>query len=183
MEKHQFITSKFLTRVPEKSCPPQHPTLITNCCLRLADTDKDHIKVETKQTIFPCLISIHALTLCLEAFTQFSLGFSIGSQSWLGVEFVGHSGSSNHCLEAARALGHILLRVEENHVHLWHVEQPKGHRGAQAHGDGQRGRLDVHLWSKHRKCTDTIYYTWGLYSIVSVGSGLNNTSDICRVWF
>lgn len=81
----------------------------------------------------------------LEAVAQLGLGFSVGSESGLGVEFVGHGGGGEHGLEAARALGHVLLGVEEDHVDLGHVEQAEGHRGAQAHRDGQRGRLDVHL--------------------------------------
>lgn len=97
---------------------------------------------------FPQFISIYVLTLCLQAFAQLGLGFSVGSESSLGVELVGHGGGSNHGLEAARTLGHVLLGVEQNHVHLRHVEQAEGHRGAQAHRDGQRGRLDVHLRGK-----------------------------------
>lgn len=73
------------------------------------------------------LICICVLTLCFEAFAQLGLGFSVGSESGLGVELVGHGGSGNHGLEASSALGHILLGVEENHVDLRNVEQPKGH--------------------------------------------------------
>lgn len=86
--------------------------------------------------------------LCFEAFAQLGLGLSVGSESGLGVELVGHGGSGNHSLEAPCALGHVLLRVEENHVDLGHVEQPEGHRGAQAHRDGQRGCLDIHLFCR-----------------------------------
>lgn len=85
-------------------------------------------------------------TLCFQAFTKLGLGFSIGSESGLGVELIGHGGGGYHGLEASCALGHILLRMEENHVDLRHVEQPQGHRGAQTHRDGQSGCLDVHLF-------------------------------------
>lgn len=91
------------------------------------------------------LISMHALTLCVQAFAQLGLCLSVGSESSLGVELVGHGGGSNHRLQAACALRHILLGVEENHVDLGHVEEPERHGGAQTHGDGQRGGLDVHL--------------------------------------
>lgn len=100
--------------------------------------------------LFSQLINVDVLTLCLQAFAQLGLGLSVGSESGLGVELVGHGGGRNHGLQAARALGHILLGVEQNHVHLRHVEQPEGHGGAQAHGDGQRGRLDVHLQGKQQ---------------------------------
>lgn len=70
------------------------------------------------------LIIIHVLTLCFEAFTQLGLGLSVGSESGLGVKLVGHSGGSDHSLQTASSLGHILLRVEEDHVNLRHVEQP-----------------------------------------------------------
>lgn len=72
----------------------------------------------------PFLISIYCLTLRFQAFAQLGLGFSVGSESSLGVELVGHGGGGNHGLEAPCALGHILLRVEENHVDFGHVEQP-----------------------------------------------------------
>lgn len=92
-----------------------------------------------------CLISICVLTLRLQAFAQLRLGLPVGSESSLGVELVGHGGGGDHGLEATRALWHVLLRVEENHVHLWHVEQPKGDRGTETHRDGQRSGLNVHL--------------------------------------
>lgn len=82
------------------------------------------------------LISICVLTLCFEAFAEFSLSFSVGSESSLGVELVGHGGGGNHGLEAARALGHILLRVQNNHVYLGHVKQSEDHRSTKAHRDG-----------------------------------------------
>lgn len=99
--------------------------------------------------------SVCVLTLRLQAFAQFRLGLPIGSESGLGVELVGHGGGGNHGLEATRALGHVLLWVEENHVHLWHVEQPKRHRGTETHRDGQRGRLNVHLQDKRTTCMNT----------------------------
>lgn len=131
------------------------------------------------------LISITALTLCFEAFAQLCLGFSVGSESSLGVELVGHGGCSNHGLEAACALGHILLGVEENHVDLRHVEQPEGHWGAQTHRDGQSGCLDVHLQEAKTKHAEYKQFRplfgSGLCRFFYMGSGLYSTSDICCV--
>ena len=85
------------------------------------------------------------ITLCLQVVAELGAGLAVGPQAGFGVELVGHGGGGHHRLEAARALGHVLLRVQQHHVHLGHVEEPQGHGGAQAHGDGQRGGLDVHL--------------------------------------
>lgn len=77
---------------------------------------------------------LHPLTLSFQVLTQFSLGFSIRSQTGLWVEFVGHGGGSNYSLQAACApLGHILLRVEEHYIDFGHVEQSKRHRSTQTH--------------------------------------------------
>lgn len=35
--------------------------------------------------------------------------------------------------------------MEEDDVHLGHVEHAQGHRGTQTHRDGERRGLDVHL--------------------------------------
>lgn len=35
--------------------------------------------------------------------------------------------------------------MEDNDVHLGHVEHAKRDRGTEVHGDGQGGRLNVHL--------------------------------------
>lgn len=54
----------------------------------------------------------------------------------------------NNCqedLEAPLPLLNVLLWVENNHIDFGHVEHPKGDRGAQRHGDGQRSCLDKHL--------------------------------------
>lgn len=104
------------------------------------------------------VFTVGTLTLRFKAFAQLRLGFSVGSESSLGVELVGHGGGGDHGLEAARPLGHILLGVEKHHVDLRHIEQPEGHGGAQAHGDGQRGRLDVHLQEARGHTHSTALY-------------------------
>lgn len=136
------------------------------------------------------LICICVLTLRLQAFAQLRLGLPIGSESSLGVELVGHGGGGDHGLEATRALGHVLLRVEENHVDLGHVEQPEGHRGTETHRDGQRGRLNVHLQGKRTTGinTNTALYvaqsSWRTGSIVQVMSALcirNSKTMKCKL--
>lgn len=57
----------------------------------------------------------------------------------------GHGGRLNHSFEAAFAFLHVLLRVKDDDVDFRDVEHAQGHGGTQAHGYGQRGRLDVHL--------------------------------------
>ncbi len=94
-------------------------------------------------------LSSNPLTLSFQVLAQLRLGFSVGPQAGLGVELVRHGGGSDHSFQAASAaFGHILLRVEEHHVDLRHVEHPQRHRRAQTHRDGQRGRLYVHLRNK-----------------------------------
>lgn len=73
------------------------------------------------------------ITLCLQVVAELRACLAVGPQAGFGVELIGHGGSSHHCLEAACALGHILLRVDEHHVHLGHVEEPQGHGGTQAY--------------------------------------------------
>ena len=85
-------------------------------------------------------------TLCFKTFTEFRLGLSIWPQATFGVELVGHGGCSDHSLQAALALGHVLLWMEENHVDLRHVEHSQRDRRTEAYGDGQSCGLDVHLY-------------------------------------
>lgn len=86
-----------------------------------------------------------ALTRGLEVLAELRLGLPIGPEAALLRELVGHGGGGDDGFEAALALGHVLLRVEEDDVDLGHVEHPQRHRGAQTHRDRQRRRLDVQL--------------------------------------
>lgn len=90
-------------------------------------------------------------TLCLETFAEFGLGLPVGPQASFGVELVGHGGRSDHSLQAALALGYILLGMEENHVDLRHVEHSQRDGRAEAHGDGQGGGLDIQLYETGRR--------------------------------
>lgn len=85
------------------------------------------------------------LTLRFQVFAELRLGLSVGAEPSLLRELVGHGGRCHHRLEAPLALGDVLLRVEEDDVHLGHVEHAQGHRGTQTHRDGERRGLDVHL--------------------------------------
>lgn len=134
------------------------------CCSRRLLQKRKKTKIYTDVCNNMSLVCICMLTLCLLAFAQLHFGLSIGSEPSLGVEFVRHGSSSNYGLEGTCALGHVLLRVEEDHVHLWHVEQSKGHRGTEAHRDGQRGRLNVHLQGKCTTGTYTISLSYILLS-------------------
>lgn len=84
-------------------------------------------------------------TLCFKTFTEFRLGLSVGPQATFGVELVGHGCGSDHSLQAALALGYVLLWMKEHHVDLGHVEHSQRDRRTQAYGDGQGCGLDVHL--------------------------------------
>lgn len=83
--------------------------------------------------------------MCLQTFAEFRLGLSVRPQATFGVELVGHGGCGDHSLQAALALGDVLLWVEEHHVDLWNVEHPQRHGRTQADRDGQGCGLDVHL--------------------------------------
>lgn len=61
-------------------------------------------------------------TLCFKTFTEFRLGLSVRPQAAFGVELVGHGGCSDHRLQAALALGYVLLWMKEYHVDFRHVE-------------------------------------------------------------
>lgn len=87
-------------------------------------------------------------TLCFQTFTELRLGLSVGPQASFWVELVGHGGCGDHSLQAALALGHVLLRMKEHHVHFGHVEHSQRDGRAQAHGDGQGCGLDVHLFGE-----------------------------------
>lgn len=56
-------------------------------------------------------------------------------------------------LEASFPFLNVLFGVEEDDVDLGHVEHPEGHKGAEGHGDGQRGGLDEHLWRHSQEKT------------------------------
>lgn len=93
-----------------------------------------------------------ALTRGLEVLAELRLGLPIGPEAALLRELVGHGGGGDDGFEAALALGHVLLRVEEDDVDLGHVEHPQRHRGAQTHRDRQRRRLDVQLEVGRGRC-------------------------------
>ena len=77
------------------------------------------------------------------------LGLSVGFVVGLLGQVCGHGGRLHHGLEAALSLLDVLLRVEDDDVHLGDVEHAQGHGGAQAHGHRQCGGLDEHLRQKH----------------------------------
>lgn len=87
-------------------------------------------------------------TLCFQTFTELRFCLSVGPQATFWVELVGHGGCGDHSLQAALALGHVLLRMKEHHVHFGHVEHSQRDGRAQAHGDGQGCGLDVHLFGE-----------------------------------
>lgn len=93
-----------------------------------------------------------ALTRGLQVLAELRLGLPVGPEAALLGELVRHGGSGDDGFEAALALGHVLLRVEEDDVDLGHVEHPQGHRGAQTHRDGQRRGLDVQLGVGRGRC-------------------------------
>lgn len=86
-----------------------------------------------------------ALTGGFQVLAELRLGLAVGPEAAFLRELVGHGGGGDNGFETALALGHVLLRVEEDDVDLGHVEHPQGHRGAQTHRDRQRRRLDVQL--------------------------------------
>lgn len=96
-------------------------------------------------------------TLCFQTFTQLGLCLSVGPQATFGVELVGHGGCSDHSLQAALALGHVLLRMKEHHVDFGHVEHSQRDWRTEAHRDGQGCGLDVHLFSERDKETHCVY--------------------------
>lgn len=93
-----------------------------------------------------------ALTWSFQVLAELGLGLAVGPEAALLRELVGHGGGGDDGFEAALALGHVLLRVEEDDVDLGHVEHPQGHRGAQTHRDRQRRRLDVQLGAGRGRC-------------------------------
>lgn len=93
-----------------------------------------------------------ALTWSFQVLAELGLGLTVGPEAALLRELVGHGGGGDDGFEAALALGHVLLRVEEDDVDLGHVEHPQGHRGAQTHRDRQRRRLDVQLGAGRGRC-------------------------------
>lgn len=84
-------------------------------------------------------------TLRFQTFAEFRLGLPVWPQGAFGVELVGHGGRGDHSLQAPLALGHVLLRMEQHHVDLGHVEHSQGDGCTEAHRDGQGCGLDVHL--------------------------------------
>ena len=85
------------------------------------------------------------LTVGVDVLAQLRPGLPVGSVAGLVGEAGRHGGGRNDGLERALPLLHVELRVEDNDVDFGHVEHPEGHGGAQVHGDGQRGGLDVQL--------------------------------------
>lgn len=88
------------------------------------------------------------LTVGLHALTELGLHLSIGPVASFLYQFSRHGGGSDDSFEAALAFGNVLLRMEDDDVHLRHVEHPQRYRRAETERDGQGGGLDVHL---HRK--------------------------------
>lgn len=72
------------------------------------------------------------LTVGLHAFAELRLDLSVGAISSLLGQLTRHGGCGDDGLEAALALWHVLLRVEDDDVDLRHVKHPQGHRGAEA---------------------------------------------------
>lgn len=68
-----------------------------------------------------------ALTWGLQVLAKLRLGLAIGPKVALLCELVGHGGGGDDGFETALALGHVLLRMEEDDVDLGHVEHPQGH--------------------------------------------------------
>lgn len=95
-------------------------------------------------------IRLSLLTSGLHALTQLRLHLAVGSLGCQLRQLAGHCGGGDDGLEAALVFGNVLLRMKDNHVDLWHVEHSQRDGGAEAEGDGQRGRLDVHLRRKRR---------------------------------
>lgn len=85
------------------------------------------------------------LTVGVHVLAELSLGLAVGAVAGLVGQPRGHRGRRHHGLEAALALLHVELGVEDDDVNLGHVEHPQRHRRAQVHGDGERGGLDVEL--------------------------------------
>lgn len=96
----------------------------------------------------PSSTTLKKLTAGLHTLAQLCLHLTIGSFSRQLRQLAGHGSSGDNGLEAAFALGDVLLGMEDDDVNLRHVEHSQRDGGAEAEGDGQRGRLDVHLWRK-----------------------------------
>ena len=76
---------------------------------------------------------------------QLSLGLSIGPLTGLLGQTRWHCGSCDNSLEATLPLLYVELRVEDNDVHLGHVEHAQCYWGTEVHGDGQGRCLNVQL--------------------------------------
>lgn len=86
--------------------------------------------------------------IAIPTFWLLTLQFLICALAFLGPFLCEPRGSIDRSgcrLEAAFAFLHVLLWVEDDDVDLGDIEHPEGNEGAQAHGDGQRCRLNVYL--------------------------------------
>ena len=61
-----------------------------------------------------------ALTGGFQVLAELGLGLAVGPEAAFLRELVGHGGGGDDGFETALALGHVLLRVEEDDVHLGH---------------------------------------------------------------
>lgn len=104
---------------------------------------------QRRQFDFCCVLSI--LTAGLHVLTQLCFGLSVGPVTGLVGEPGRHGGGGDHSLEGSFPLLHVELRVEDDDVDFGHVEQAEGDRGAQVHGDGERGGLNVELGSRKQR--------------------------------
>ena len=70
------------------------------------------------------------LTVGLHALAELRLHLAVGPLGGQLGQLAGHGGGGDNGLEAALALGHVLLRVEDDDVDLGHVEHAQRHGGA-----------------------------------------------------
>lgn len=85
------------------------------------------------------------LTVGVHVLAQLRLGLPVGPVGGLVGESGRHGGGCGDGLEGALPLLHVEFWVEDDDVDFGHVEHAEGHGGAQVHGDGQGGGLDVEL--------------------------------------
>lgn len=93
------------------------------------------------------------LTVGLQVLAQLRLGLAVGPVGGLVGQPGRHGGGGDHGLEGALPLLDVELRVEDDDVDLGDVEQAEGDGGAQVHGDGEGGGLDVELGTESTRLT------------------------------